>query len=118
MGLTVQTKTLRHCRDFSAYPRFKTTSGPSIGSHNSVPISRMGGKVHSVLNVSHYRPDFFNEWHIRLLLVWYNCVGQRIADNRFVIQMERVIEKRTVQLKNVNRRGTTKMVLVQFDDSI
>jgi PAS domain S-box-containing protein len=99
MGLAVQTETLQHCRDCSADPRFKIASGPPIGSLISVPIFQIGGEVLGVLNVSHSRPDFFNEWHERLLLVWCNCLGQLIAGNRLVTQMEREIDKRTVQLK-------------------
>ncbi|HOI15839.1 MAG TPA: ATP-binding protein [Geobacteraceae bacterium] len=100
MGLAVQTGTLQHCRDCSIDPRFKIAGGPPIGSLISVPIFQIGGEVLGVLNVSHSRPDFFNEWHERLLLVWCNCLGQLIAGNRLVTQMDREIDKRTVQLKH------------------
>lgn len=99
MGLAVQTGTLQHCRDCSSDPRFKIASGPPIGSLISVPIFQIGGEVLGVLNVSHSRPGFFNEWHERLLLVWCNCLGQLIAGNRLVTQMDREIDRRTVQLK-------------------
>ncbi len=99
MGLAVQTETLQHCRDCFADPRFKVAPGPPIGSLISVPIFQIGGEVLGVLNVSHSLPDFFNEWHERLLLVWCNCLGQIIAGNRLVTQMDREIDKRTAQLQ-------------------
>jgi PAS domain S-box-containing protein len=99
MGLAVQTGTLQHCRNCSVDPRFMIAAGPPIGSLISVPIFQIGGEVLGVLNVSHSRPYFFNEWHERLLLVWCNCLGQFIAGNRLVTQMDREIDKRTVQLK-------------------
>lgn len=99
MGLAVQTETLQHCRDCFADPRFKVAPGPTIGSLISVPIFQIGGEVLGVLNVSHSLPDFFNEWHERLLLVWCNCLGQIIAGNRLVTQMDREIDKRTAQLQ-------------------
>lgn len=99
MGLAVQTGTLQQCRNCFTDPRFKIAAGPPIGSLISVPIFQIGGDVLGVLNVSHSRPDFFTEWHERLLLVWCNCLGQLIAGNRLVTQMDREIERRTVQLK-------------------
>jgi PAS domain S-box-containing protein len=99
MGLAVQTGALQHCHDCSIDPRFKIAAGPPIGSLISVPIFQIGGEVLGVLNVSHSRPNFFNEWHERLLFVWCNCLGQLIAVNRLVTHMDREIDKRTVQLQ-------------------
>jgi len=95
MGLAVQTKTLQHCRDCFSDGRFKAVPGHAIGSLISVPIFQPGGDVLGVLNVSHPRSCFFNEWHERLLVVYCNCLGQLIINHRLVTQMDREIEKRT-----------------------
>jgi PAS domain S-box-containing protein len=100
MGLAVKEKALQHCRDCSMDPRYKIFPGHPNGSLISVPIFQLGGDVVGVLNVSHSRPNFFSEWHERLLLVYCNCLGQLIVNHRLVTQMDREIEKRTSQLFN------------------
>lgn len=98
MGLSVQKKTLQHCRDCSSDPRYMIFPGHQNGSLISVPIFQLGGDVVGVLNVSHKQPHFFSEWHERFLLVYCNCLGQLIVNHRLVTHMDREIEKRTSQL--------------------
>ncbi len=95
MGLAVQSKKLQHCRDCMSDERFVAFAGHAVGSLISVPIFQPGCEVLGVLNVSHPRADFFNEWHERLLVVYCNCLGQLLVNHRLVCHMEREIEKRT-----------------------
>jgi len=98
MGLAVAAGALQHCRDCATDVRFKSYPGDPIGSLISVPIFQLGGEVLGVLNVSHPLPNFFNEWHERLLLVYCNCLGQLIVNHRLLTQMDTEIERRTKQL--------------------
>ncbi len=98
MGLAVVTKSLQHCRDCAADARFMSYPGYPIGSLISVPIFQLGGEVLGVLNVSHPLPNFFNEWHERLLMVYCNCLGQLIVNHRLLSHMDVEVEKRTGQL--------------------
>lgn len=95
MGLAVKSRKLQHCRDCASDERFVAFTGHAIGSLISVPIFQPGGEVLGVLNVSHPLPNFFNEWHERLLVVYCNCLAQLLVNHRLVCHMDREIEKRT-----------------------
>lgn len=95
MGFAVQSRKLQHCRDCASDERFVAFTGHVIGSLISVPIFQPGSEVLGVLNVSHSLPNFFNEWHERLLVVYCNCLGQLLVNHRLVCHMDREIEKRT-----------------------
>jgi PAS domain S-box-containing protein len=99
MGLAVKQRALQHCRDCAADPRFKTVPDQEIGSLISIPIFQMGGEVLGVLNISHTRPHFFNEWHERFLSVYCHCLGQLLSNYRLLNHMDLEIERRTVRLK-------------------
>jgi PAS domain S-box-containing protein len=99
MGLAAKERALQHCRNCSSDSRFKELPDQEIGSLISVPIFQMGGEVLGVLNISHTKPDSFNEWHERFLSVYCHCLGQLLSNFRLLNHMELEIERRTVRLK-------------------
>ncbi len=52
-----------------------------------------------VLNISHPEADYFNDWHIRLLHIYKNMLGQLITNCRLFQQMEKKIASRTAKLQ-------------------
>jgi diguanylate cyclase (GGDEF)-like protein len=54
-----------------------------------------------VLNVSHPQPNFFTHWHLQLLEVYANILGQLITNRRLFQQMELQIALRTAELERL-----------------
>lgn len=112
VGLAAQSGELQHCRECSEDKRFLprcepchpddvAASGGSnavVGSIISVPI--LGGdEILGVLNVSHPHVDFFGEGHERTLRIFCNILGQLLVNNRFIHQMDELVQERTRQLE-------------------
>lgn len=113
VGIAAETGTLQHCRDCGSDKRFIERCDPYhleqvmareqeapavVGSIISVPIIG-GDEILGVLNVSHPYRDFFDAGHERTLWIFCNILGQLLVNNRFVHQMDELVQERTRQLQ-------------------
>lgn len=111
VGLAAQSGELQHCHDCSLDKRFRPRCSPChpdriqedsgaavVGSIISVPITG-GDEILGVLNVSHPHPGFFDEGHERTLRIFCNILGQLLVNNRFIHQMDELVQERTRQLQ-------------------
>jgi diguanylate cyclase (GGDEF)-like protein len=103
IGAAAASGKTQHCRNCHEDARF--TSG---GAHMSLPGSIISAPVFTlhhtligVLNVSHSEPNFFSDWHIRLLEIYKNILGQLITNSRLFQQMETQISLRTAELEQL-----------------
>lgn len=101
IGAAAATGLLQHCRFCREDPRFEKTANVEQlpGSVISAPVFTLNRALIGVLNVSHPKPDYFGEWHIRLLEVYKNILGQLITTRRLVQSMEQQIARRTAELE-------------------
>ncbi len=103
IGMAAQTGDLQNCLDCQEDERFT----PGLlddksflpGSIISVPVFVGDKELIGVLNISHPDAYYFTEWHIRMLNVYKNMLGQLITNFRLFQQMEDKISKRTIKLK-------------------
>ena len=101
IGLAAKTGQLQHCRDCRNDDRFQKCNQPSDslpGSIISAPVMDADELV-GVLNISHPEADYFSEWHIRLLQIYRNMLGQLITNCRLFQRMEEKIVTRTAKLQ-------------------
>jgi len=112
VGIAAEHGELQHCRDCSSDKRFLSRCVPCqpdsihggeeareiVGSIISVPIVG-GDEILGVLNVSHPHPEFFDEGHERTLRIFCNILGQLLVNNRFIHQMDELVQERTRQLQ-------------------
>jgi diguanylate cyclase (GGDEF)-like protein len=112
VGIAAQTGELQHCRECTRDQRFLPRCKPCqpdaiavsdevgtvVGSIISVPISG-GDDILGVLNVSHPHAGFFGEEHERTLRIFCNILGQLLVNNRFIHQMDELVQERTRQLQ-------------------
>ncbi|ANE55463.1 sensor domain-containing diguanylate cyclase [Methylomonas sp. DH-1] len=102
IGTAAASGELQHCRNCAEDPRFEKTAAAALpGSLISVPVFTLNRHLIGVLNVSHPQPFYFTDWHIRLLEVYKNILGQLITTRRLVRQMERQIASRTAELETL-----------------
>jgi len=103
IGLAAQTRALQHCHNSQTDERLKrevSETGQKLpGSIISVPVFAGNLELVGVLNVSHPEPYFFTEWHIRLLEIYKNILGQMISNFRLFHKMETEIVARTAKLQ-------------------
>ncbi|WP_305907730.1 sensor domain-containing diguanylate cyclase [Methylomarinum sp. Ch1-1] len=103
IGLAAEKKTLQHCHNCREDERFINNGaemdGAMPGSIISVPVFAANLELIGVLNISHPEPYYFTEWHIRLLEIYKNMLGQLISNYRLFHQMERQIASRTTKLE-------------------
>ncbi|NOV29155.1 sensor domain-containing diguanylate cyclase [Methylomonas sp. ZR1] len=103
IGAAAATGVLQHCQNCHEDKRFEKTgnSKQSPGSIISVPVFTFNRTLIGVLNVSHPQAYYFNDWHIRLLEVYKNILGQLITTRRLVQHMEQQIASRTAELESL-----------------
>jgi diguanylate cyclase (GGDEF)-like protein len=68
------------------------------GSIISVPV-KVGSELFGILNVSHSDAHYFSDWHIRLLEIYKNMLGQLIANFRLFKEMDQRISEKTQHLE-------------------
>ncbi len=110
IGLAAQTGELQLCNDCANDSRFQkgqqTAQDIIPGSLISVPVFA-DKQLLGVLNISHPDSNYFTDWHIRLLHIYKNMLGQLITNCRLFQKMEKQIANRTEQLektlKNVEK---------------
>lgn len=103
MGRAAASGELQYCRSCADDPHF-AASQPSATPHGaliSVPL-RADDAVLGVLNVFHPESGFFDFWHERLLLLFANILGQRLANCRLLHQREQMVAQRTAELHRAN----------------
>ena len=94
---------IQYCRNCSEDQRFANGGNPASlpGSIICVPVYTLHHVLIGVLNVSHPQPNFFSNWHLRLLEVYSNILGQLITNRRLFQQMESQISLRTAELERL-----------------
>lgn len=103
IGTAAATGEMQHSSNCIEDERF--TSGRDSesmpGSIICTPVFTLHKELIGVLNVSHSEPDFFTVWHMRLLQVFSNILGQLITNRRLFQQMEIQIALRTAELERL-----------------
>ena len=103
IGLAAQDGELQLCNDCESDPRFQQIPRKAEyfipGSLISVPVFA-GNQLIGVLNISHPEINYFTDWHIRLLHIYKNMLGQLITNCRLFQKMENQIATRTKDLEN------------------
>ena len=102
VGAAAETGQLQHCQNCLEDNQFflsrKMDKALLPGSIISVPVFANNEELIGVLNTSHPEPYHFNDWHIRMLGIYKNMLGQLITNYRMFHQMELLISKRTEKL--------------------
>ena len=102
IGVAAATHELQHCQNCLEDERFSSTKQQDKttlpGSVISVPIV-VDNEVVGVLNISHPQAYYFNDWHVRMLGIYKNMLGQLITNYRLFQQMDTEISKRTEKLE-------------------
>jgi diguanylate cyclase (GGDEF)-like protein len=102
IGQAAKTGKIQHCKNCKEDPLFSNSmsqvNGILPGSVISVPVSEAKGLI-GVLNISHPDANYFSEWHIRLLQIYKNMMGELIINYRLPRQIEEQIAVRTTMLE-------------------
>lgn len=103
IGAAAATGKIQHCPNCFKDERFAKLNEQSarLGSVICAPVYTLHHVLIGVLNISHPLPDFFTDWHIRLLEVYTNILGQLITNRRLFQQMEVQIVSRTSELQQL-----------------
>lgn len=101
IGAAAATRSLQHCQNCHEDERFTSNANANQtpGSLISVPIFTFDNILIGVLNVSHPKPYYFTDWHMRLLEIYKNILGQLITTRRLLQQMDQQIAIRTAELE-------------------
>ena len=102
IGQAAKTGEIQHCKNCKEDSRFLNNFSQANdmlpGSVISVPVSEINGLI-GVLNISHPDVNYFSEWHIRLLQIYKNMMGELIINYRLPRQIEDQIAARTKMLE-------------------
>ena len=102
IGQAAKTGEIQHCKNCKEDSRFlndfSQVNDMLPGSVISVPVSEINGLI-GVLNISHPDVNYFSEWHIRLLQIYKNMMGELIINYRLPRQIEDQIAARTKMLE-------------------
>lgn len=103
IGRAASTQKMQYCGNCLEDERFTKVAdhGYMPGSIVSAPVSTLHNELIGVLNVSHPQAQFFTDWHLRLLEVYANILGQLITNRRLFQQMEKQIALRTAELERL-----------------
>lgn len=103
IGTAAVTGEIQYCHNCFEDPRFSKGGDQEYmpGSIICTPVYTLQKTLIGVLNVSHPQPNFFTDWHVRLLEVYTNILGQLITNRRLFQQMESQIAFRTAELERL-----------------
>ena len=103
IGAAAASGKIQHCHNCQDDQRFANSGNPACmpGSIVCVPVYTLHHALIGVLNVSHPQPNFFTHWHLQLLEVYVNILGQLITNRRLFQQMELQISLRTAELERL-----------------
>lgn len=105
IGLAAKSGSMQRCDDCQNSPHFKQDdSQPIPGSVICTPIEHSGQTI-GVLNVSHPEPNFFEDWHTRMLTIYASTLGLLIHNNRLLHSLEDQIQSRSQELENALDRA-------------
>lgn len=108
VGLAAEKEESQYCADCSIDSRFsnKYFQAEVLGSIISVPV-KVGGELYGVLNVSHPEAYYFSDWHLRLLEIYKNMLGQLLSNFRLFQEMEQRIADKTEHLEAALKEAET-----------
>lgn len=103
IGTAAASGKIQYCHNCQEDERFVNSGNPAYmpGSIVCVPVYTLHHLLIGVLNVSHPQPNFFTNWHLQLLEVYANILGQLITNRRLFQQMELQISLRTAELERL-----------------
>ncbi|QPK63276.1 sensor domain-containing diguanylate cyclase [Methylomonas sp. LL1] len=103
IGIAATTGEIQHSHNCAEDYRFSQAGDQAYtpGSIICAPVYTLHNVLIGVLNVSHPQPNFFSDWHVRLLEVYTNILGQLITNRRLFQQMESQIVFRTAELERL-----------------
>ncbi|MGY6276699.1 diguanylate cyclase [Methylomonas sp. MgM2] len=103
IGRAAASREIQYCENCFEDERFTKAGGGAYtpGSIVCAPVATLHNVLIGVLNVSHPQPYFFTDWHVRLLEVYTNILGQLITNRRLFQQMEMQIALRTAELERL-----------------
>ncbi len=103
IGAAAASGSILHCQNCHEDKRFAVVGEhpQPPGSIISAPVFTLHNVLVGVLNISHPQPYFFTDWHLRLLDVYKNMLGQLITNRRLFQQMELQIASRTAELEGL-----------------
>ncbi len=103
IGRAAAARDMQYCANCFEDDRFSKVNGQAYmpGSIVCAPVLTLHNVLIGVLNVSHPQPNFFTDWHLRLLDVYTNILGQLITNRRLFQQMEMQIALRTAELERL-----------------
>jgi diguanylate cyclase (GGDEF)-like protein len=103
IGAAAASGSIQHCHNCREDARFAVIGDGSKlpGSIISAPVFTLHNVLIGVLNVSHPQVHYFTDWHLRLLEVYKNMLGQLITNRRLFQQMEMQIASRTAELEHL-----------------
>lgn len=103
IGLAATSGMTQYCQNCATDPRFINLSEnlDLPGCVISTPVFTLHNALIGVLNISHPEPNYFNEWHIRILEIYKNLLGQLITNRRLFQHMETQIALRTAELEHL-----------------
>jgi len=87
----------KNCKEDSRLSKANQDNDLLPGSIISAPVSALNRLI-GVLNISHPDANYFSEWHIRLLQIYKNMMGELITNYRLPRQIEEQITARTKRL--------------------
>jgi len=107
IGKAAQEDVAQYCSDCSTDERFSSKHSAEMpGSIISVPV-KVSGELFGVLNVSHPDANYFSDWHIRLLEIYKNMLGQLISNFRLFKEMGQRISEKTEYLEKALEEAET-----------
>ncbi len=103
IGAAAASGSTHHCQNCHEDKQFVVVGehSQSPGSIISAPVFTLDNDLVGVLNISHPQPYYFTDWHLRLLEVYKNMLGQLITNHRLIQQMEMQIASRTSELERL-----------------
>jgi len=107
IGKAAKDEVSQYCADCFTDERFSSKCSDDMpGSMISVPV-KVSGELFGVLNVSHPDTSYFSDWHIRLLEIYKNMLGQLISNFRLIKEMEQNIADKTQHLEKALKEAET-----------
>jgi diguanylate cyclase (GGDEF)-like protein len=103
IGTAASTGEIQQCHDCAKDERFAKYDRQiePMGSIICAPVYTLHHVLIGVLNISHPIPNFFTDWHVRLIEIYTNILGQLITNRRLFQQMELQITARTSELQRL-----------------
>lgn len=103
IGRAAADEEIQYCRDCSLDERFASFGDRASmpGCVVCAPVFTLQHVLIGVLNISHPIAEYFTNWHLRLLELYANLMGQLITNRRLFQQMESQIAQRTLELEKL-----------------